>query len=189
MLTAPGSGPRNFASRLSGRVLLGEADPVDCDVERARRAPHDLGAPAEHFRGVRQGQLAGDARLGVVVAADDEGRDAGLVQPPQLIGEEARRLHRRLVAVVEVARDQERVDLLRKAEVDDRDERPPGRAADELGERRLAQGQRAKGRIEVNVGGMNESERHRGMVDASSLRTKRELEGVHRNRRQKRRPS
>ena len=79
---------------------------------------------------------------------------------PQLVGEKARRLHRGLLAVIEVAGDQERVDLLDEAEIDDGREGLARRAADELGKRRLAQRQRAQRRIEMNVGGMNESERH-----------------------------
>jgi hypothetical protein len=49
-------------------------------------------------------------------------------------------LHRGLPAVVEVVGDQKRVDL--------------------LGERRVAQRERAQRRIAVNVGGVDESERH-----------------------------
>ncbi len=144
-----------------GRVLLGEAHAVDGDVERPRREPHGLGAAGEHRDRVGQRQLPRDPRLGVMVAADDEGRDLGLVQPSKLIGEKARGLHRRLLAVVEVAGDQKRIDFLVEAKLDNGRERPPGRPADEIGERRVAQRERAQGRIEVNVGGVNESEGHR----------------------------
>ena len=89
-----------------GRVLLGEAHAVDRDVESAGPDRHSVGAAGEHLHGFRQGQFACDAQFGVMVAADDEGRDFGLMQPSQLIGEKARRLHRRLIAVVEVAGDQ-----------------------------------------------------------------------------------
>ena len=147
-----------------GRMFLGEAHPVDRDVERSRREPHGLGAAGKHRDRLRQRQLAGDARLGVMVAADDEGRDLGFVQPSKLIGEKARRLHRGLLAVVEVAGDQERVHFLGEADIDDRRERPARRAADQVGERRLTQRQRAERRIEVHVGGVDESEAHRADV-------------------------
>ena len=48
-----------------------------------------------------------------------------------------------------------------QAEIDHRDKGFARRAADQLGERRIAQSQRRQRRIEVNVGGMNESESHR----------------------------
>jgi hypothetical protein len=128
-----------------GRVLLGEAHAVDRDVERAGFERHCFGAAGEHFHRFRQGQFARDARFGVMVAADDESRDFGLMQPSQLIGEKTRRLHRGLLAVVEVAGDQQGVDPLGEAKIDDGHERPAGRAADQVGERRLAQGQRAQG--------------------------------------------
>ena len=73
----------------------------------------------------------------VVVAADDEGLDARLVEPPQLIDKKARRLHRRLFAVVEVAGDQERVDLFRKAEIDHGDKGFSRRPANQLRELRI----------------------------------------------------
>ena len=107
ILTAPGAGARNFGSRLSGACFWAKLTPWIGDVERAGRDRDRFGATAEHLHRFRQGQFAGDARFGVVVAADDEGRDPGLMQPSQLIGEKARRLHRGLIAVVEVAGDQQ----------------------------------------------------------------------------------
>ena len=130
------------------------------DLEPAARERHCFRAPGEDLDRFGQGQLPGDAGLGVVIAANEEGRDARLVEPPQLIGEKARRLHRRLLAVVEVAGDQERVDLFRKAEIDHGDKGFSRRPADQIGEFGIAQRQRRQRRIEVDVGGMNESEGH-----------------------------
>ena len=81
-------------------------------------------------------------------------------EPPQLVGEKPRRLHRRLFAVVKVAGDHERVDLLRQAEINHGDKGFSRRPADQLGELRIAQRQRRQRRIEMDVGGMNELESH-----------------------------
>ena len=128
-------------------MLLGEAHAVHDDVEAAPRERHRFRASAEHFHRFRQSQLAGDAGFGVVIAANDEGPDLRLVQAAELIREKARGLHRGLLAVVEVAGDQERVDLFGKAEVDDGGKGFARRAADQLGERRLAQRQGAQRRV------------------------------------------
>ena len=98
--------------------------------------------------------------LGVVIAANDEGLDARLVEPPELVGEKPRRLHRCLFAIVEVAGDHECVDLLRQAEIDHGDKGFSRRPADQLGQLGIAQRQRRERRIEMDVGGMNESESH-----------------------------
>ena len=84
---------------------------MDCRLEPAAGERHDFRAPGKDLDQLGQGQLPGDAGLRVVVAADDEGLDTRLVEPPQLIDKKARRFHRRLLAVVEVAGDHERVDL------------------------------------------------------------------------------
>ena len=117
-------------------------------------------APGKDLDRFGQGQLPGDARLCVVVAANDKRRDARLVKPSQLIGEKPRRLHRRLLAVVEVAGDQQRIHLFRKAQIDHGDKGFSRRPANEIGEFRVAQRQRRQRRIKVDVGCVNESEGH-----------------------------
>jgi hypothetical protein len=92
-----------------------------------------------------------------VIAADEKDADAGLVQPAQLVGEEARRLHRGLLAVIEIAGDHQRIDPLGKGEIDDADKGLPRRVADQAGEISIAQRQRAQRRIEMDVGGMDET--------------------------------
>ncbi len=159
-------GRAELGQQAFGRVLLGEADAMHRDIKPAAAKDDRLCAPGEDLDRFRKRQLPRDARLGVMIAANDENRDPRLVQPPQLVGEKAGGLHRRLLAVVKVAGDHERVDLLRKAEVDDRNESLARRPANEAGKLRLAQRQRAQGRVEVDVGGMNESERH-GFSSAS----------------------
>ena len=49
-----------------------------------------------------------------MVAADDEDADARLMQPAELFGQKPRRLHRGLVAIIEIAGQQQRVDLFRR---------------------------------------------------------------------------
>ena len=80
-----------------------------------------------------------------MVAADDEDSNAGLAEPPELFGEKTRRLHRGLVAIVEISGDQERVDLLVQAKVDHPDEGTPGGVADQLRQVGMAQRKRAQG--------------------------------------------
>ncbi len=54
----------------------------------------------------------------VVIAAHDEALDAGLMETTKLACQEAGRLHGGLVAVVKVARDEERVHGLVETQVD-----------------------------------------------------------------------
>ena len=106
-------------------MLLGEADAVHRDVERRRGVSATASArPPKTLTNSGSVSSRVMRELGVVIAANDEGPDPRLVQAPQLVGEKARGLHRGLLAVVEVAGDHERVDLLGKAEVDDRRRRP-----------------------------------------------------------------
>ena len=129
-------------------------------LEPARTERHGFRAPGEDLDRIGQGQLPGDARLGVVIAANDKGLDARLVEPPELVGEKPRRLHRCLFAIVEVAGDHECVDVLRQAEIDNGDKGFSRRPADQLGQLGIAQRQRRERRIEVDVGGMNELQSH-----------------------------
>ena len=116
--------------------------------------------PAKTLTEFRQGQFPGDARLRVMVAANDKRCDARLVEPSQLIGEKPGRLHRRLLAVIEVAGDQERIHLFRKAQIDHGDKGFSRRPANEIGEFGVAQRQRRQRQIKVDVGCVNESEGH-----------------------------
>ena len=54
-----------------------------------------------------------------MVSADDEYLDIRLVKSPELIGEKARRFHRSLFAVVEVAAEHQRLDFLFETKVYD----------------------------------------------------------------------
>ncbi|MHC2541138.1 hypothetical protein ACVINY_001786 [Sinorhizobium meliloti] len=51
-------------------------------------------APAgKYMHRRRQGEFARHLRLGIVIAANDERPDAGLVEPPKLARQEERRVH------------------------------------------------------------------------------------------------
>jgi len=86
-----------------------------------------------------------------VIAADNEDLDRDLVQLSDLVGKEAGCLHRRLLAVVKIARRQEGIDLFVEAEVHDADERFSRGVADEIRERGVAQREGAERRVEMDV--------------------------------------
>ena len=95
-----------------------------------------------------------------MVAADLEHADASLMQACHLRGQEARRLHRRLVAIIKIAGDDECVDTLCKAKIDYGDERLSAGVADKLGEFGVTQRQRTQRRVEMNVGRVYELKCH-----------------------------
>ena len=125
------------------RVRLCETQAVDRDRKIAvGPVDHDrLGAASKYLHRIRKNQLLCDPRQRVVVAADDKDMDAGLMQPPYLLRQEPRRLHRGLVAVIEIAGQEQRVDLLVETEVNDAHESTAGRVPDQIGEARIAQRQ------------------------------------------------
>ena len=152
-----------FGEQAFRRVMVGEADAVDDDGLIAVPDRDRASAAAEDRDRVRVGKFLGDLGHRVVIAADDEHLDAGLVQGVDLVGEEAGGLHGGLLAVVQVAGEQQGVDLFVEAEADDGNKGPPGGVADEIGERRVAQGQGTQGRGEGQVGGMHETKTHAGL--------------------------
>ena len=153
-----------FRQQALRRLWLGEAEAVQDDVQRARTQLHRLGPPAEHLDGRRQDEFLRDARHRIMIAPHLEDLDAGAMQALHLARQEARRLHRGLVAIIEIASDDERVDLLFKAQVDNGDQRPPRGVADQLRKVAVTQSEGAQRRIEVDVGGMDETERHGGTI-------------------------
>ncbi len=70
-----------------------------------------------------------------MVTADDEDGNVCLVKKAKLVGKEPSRLHGCLVAVIEVAGKQKRVDPFFQANIYDLDERTPGGISDQLGQR------------------------------------------------------
>ena len=93
-----------------------------------------------------------------MIAADNEDLDLGLVQLSDLVRKEAGCLHRRLLAIVQVARKQQGIDLFDEAEVHNPDERLARGVADEIRERGVAQREGAERRVEMDVRCMDETE-------------------------------
>ena len=115
----------------------------------------------EHRDVVGQPQVAGHPVLGVVVAADQEDRDAGVAEPGHLLAEEEPGVVVVPVAVVEVADDQDERDLLLDRQPDEVLQRPPGRPPALLDRRPLVAVEPPLRAVEVDVGGVEELE-HRG---------------------------
>ena len=162
MLNAPAIGRLNLGTRLSGAWGWRKLTPcIATGIPPSDSLGHHrLAASAEYFHALRHDEFARNPRLGVVIAAHDEGPNPCLVQPPQLRGEEQRRLHRRLVAIVEVAGDHERVHRFVEAQIDDVGERLAGGVAEQPGEIGVAQRQRAQRRVEMDIGRVDEAEGH-----------------------------
>ena len=77
-----------------------------------------------------------------MIAAHDEDLDSGFMQPPDLLGKEPSGFHRGLVAIIEIACQQQRIDLLVETKVDDFDKGAAGCVPNQLGEFGIAQRQR-----------------------------------------------
>ena len=148
-----------------GRVPAGETDAVNRDVEPAARERHGFRAPGKDLDRIRQGQLPGDARLGVVIAADDEGRD----RPPRAAAAADRR---------ESAPSSSTSVRRRRGRPRSGARRPVPQGRDRSTRRRLCASPRrsvrrapdraapaSQRRIEVDVGGVDELEGH-GLIGA-----------------------
>ncbi len=91
-------------------MRLCEAQPVNDNTRPVTVDLDGFTAAREYLYRIRQYQLFGDARQRVVVTADDICADPRAMQPLQLAGQKARSLHGGLVAVIEVAGNDQRVD-------------------------------------------------------------------------------
>ena len=99
-----------FRQQAVAHALVGERDAVHDHVG----ALNGVGSPApvEHMHEGRQLQTGRDARASIVIATNDEGADSGLAQPRELAREKQSGLHAVLLAIVEIARDHQRIDTL-----------------------------------------------------------------------------
>ena len=125
-----------LAEQAVRRVRLGEAQAVHDDA-RLPAVPSTGTAsawPPKTLTEFGKVNLLRDPRQCIVIASDDEDADAGLVQPTKLLGEIPRCLHRRLIAVVEVACEEERIDFFVEAKIDGAREGLPRRGADQIRE-------------------------------------------------------
>ena len=102
----------------------------------------------------------GDLRQRVVIAADGECLDTGLMQALHFRSQKARGLHRRLLAVIEIAGDDQCIDLFLDAEIDNGNQRLTGGDPDHAGKFGVAERQRTERGIEVNIGGVDETKCH-----------------------------
>src|SRR5690606_15609205 len=91
-----------------------------------------------------QGQLPGDLRDCVMIAAYDEYVDSRAMQPAHLACQKTRRLHRSLVAIIKIAGEKQRIDALLQAEIDNGLQYLPRRIADQSGNFRIAKGKGAQ---------------------------------------------
>lgn len=112
---------------------------------------HRLGTSAEQLGRLRKHEFLGDPCDGIMVSTDDEDADTGLVQTPELLGQEAGRLHRGLVAIIEIAGDHQGIDVFVQAQIDDPNESAPRRIADQLRQLGIAQCERAEWGVQMNV--------------------------------------
>ncbi|ESY62394.1 hypothetical protein X742_33065 [Mesorhizobium sp. LNHC232B00] len=95
-----------------------------------------------------------------MIATDLENVDAGLVKPRHLRRQEPRRFHRCLVAIIEIAGNDQGIDTFRKAEVNYGDECLAAGVSDEFGKVGVSHRQRTQRRVEMNIGGVYESKCH-----------------------------
>ncbi len=162
MFTAPSTGGLNFASRLSGACGWAKLSP--CRTTSKPPATRSIvtasARPPKTFTdsGNSSSFVIFDKRI--VIAADQERADPRLVQAFDLLGQEPGGLHRGLLAVVEVAGQQQRIDLLVDAEVDDPHESLPRGIADQCGELGVTERERTQRTIEMDVGGVDEAIGH-----------------------------
>jgi len=116
-----------------------------------------LGVPhGEGLHVVGHPQVLGDLACGVVVARDDKDPDAFLAKPGHLVREEEPRVVVLPVAVVEVPRKQDEVDLLRSGQLDEILEGPAGSPADLLHGRTFVDLEPDERTVEMDVGGVDE---------------------------------
>ena len=162
---------------MTGRTVEAGVHQVDIDrplhrrpiarQQALRRLPlAKADAMDQHRQGdaVGQAQFTGDARLGIVIAANQIATNACQMQPVKLRRQEQRRLHGCLLAVIQIAGDQQRIDPFLQAQINHRSECLPRRGADQFAQRRVAQSKAAQGGVEMYVGGVNETEGHKAKV-------------------------
>ena len=86
-----------------------------------------------------------------MIAANDEDLNPGLMKSADLLGQETGRFHRRLVAIIKIACQNQRVDTLFQAKIDDAHKSPPRRVSNQVGEVGVSQSKRTQRRVEMDV--------------------------------------
>ena len=116
------------------------------------------GPRREVVDGVGQHQIARTRRLRIVIALGDVHRDAGVGEPLGLLLEA--QLRRKVArVVVDVPGDDEEVDVLREAQIDDAPERLSGRGDQRGPDARIRRIDARERSVEVQVGSVHKSHR------------------------------
>lgn len=96
----PFTSSRIFGQQAVRGLWVRKAQTVENDVQTAGCLQYRLSTTAEDGNGVGKHQLFGNPRQGVMIAADLENPDAGLVQACHLRCQKPRSFHRGLLAIV-----------------------------------------------------------------------------------------
>ncbi|RWM77512.1 MAG: GAF domain-containing protein [Mesorhizobium sp.] len=131
-----------------------EAQSMEHDVKTAGRLKHGLGTTTEDRYRVRKHELFRYPRQGVMISADLENPDTGLVEACHLRCQKPRGFHRSLIAIIKIAGNDKRVDTLSKAEIHNGDKRLATGVSDEFGQIGVPQRERTEWRVEMNIGRM-----------------------------------
>ena len=135
---------------------------MDCDWEMPRVPVdgHGFSATAEDLHRVWKDEFLRYARKRVMIAADDEDANCSLMKPSDLLGQKTGRLHRRLIAIIKIACQNQRIDTLFQAEIDDAHKGQPRGVPNQVGKIGIAQGKRTQWGIEVDIRSMDKTIRH-----------------------------
>ena len=126
----PFAGPGKLSQQRLGCLRAGETQPMKSHVEATGGMQDRLRAPSKNRYRVREHKLFRNPRQGVMVSANLQHPDPCLVKARHLRCKEASGLHRRLIAIIEVAGNDERVDAFREAKINDRNESLPTSVSD-----------------------------------------------------------
>gem|GEM_PF-3780836 len=137
---------------------VGKAVTVYRDAQR--RQVRGLGGTAgEHLHVIGPWNLPADDALGVVVALNDEHRNAGPAEPRHLLANKQAGVKVLPVAVVEIAGDQQKIDPLVDGQIHQALERAPGRATQPFQRRAVVAAQPPQRAVDVKVGGVDKTHR------------------------------
>ena len=154
-----GNGGGIVRQQAFGRVRFGEAEAVDRNRQHA--VDHlGIGLGAEHGDRGGEHQFAGDLGQRIMVAPNDEGGDARRIKALQFLLQKAGGFHRHLIAVIQIARNQQGIDPFGDAQIDDPGQGITRGNADQRLQRRVTQRQRAQRAVKVQVCGMDKTEGH-----------------------------
>jgi hypothetical protein len=100
------------------------------------------------------------------------------MQPPHLAGQKPRGFHGCLITVIEITGNDQRIYLFVDAQIHNRGKGLARGIANQLGKVAVSQSQGAQGRIEMEIGGVNEPERHAAFFKESGCNVKKRMSQV-----------